>query len=255
MRSSCRPQSKCRTMLGWFSFSAIATSRTKRRCSSGSRAVCRLQELDDGRRRRSRDGGHDTLRPRFPWPEAAPIHTRRRCAVPQRESLRLCPPSRIVSRCAAGVECFGRAPCEHVCSCRRHAVATTRMHTDRGRVGKSAALVRFVLEPLAVLFEAELGEKARHRVGMHAQQPRRPAFVALRGPQRLLHRHASQARQVHERQCRIAEPRVARPIGQLRLAIQNVRLLDDVGQLADIARPMILAELAQGFAVRLPQRR
>ena len=77
-------------------------------------------------------------------------------------------------------------------------------------------LIGLVLEPLFVLFAAELHKKAGHRVGMHAQQAGGAAFVALRGAQGLTHGDAAQLAQVHERQrgvgessARMAAPAVA----------------------------------------------
>ena len=67
-----------------------------------------------------------------------------------------------------------------------------------------------------------------HRVGMHAEKLGRPTLVTLSCTQRLTNRYTAQARQVGKGQGRIREPRIAIAIGQLRLAIQYVGLLDDV---------------------------
>ena len=68
-----------------------------------------------------------------------------------------------------------------------------------------------------------------------AQQLGRPAFVPLRGPQGLTNRGATQSRQIDERQGRIRQPPV-RLIGQPRLAIEHVRLLDDVARVGECCR-------------------
>lgn len=104
----------------------------------------------------------------------------------------------------------------------------------------------------AVFFLIQLRQQSRECVGVNAKQLGSLAFVAFRCLEGLPYGFASQAINIEEREVGTSFPDTR--VGQAWNTVQNVSLLDDVGKLPDISRPMEFAEGLQLVCGRFPER-
>src|SRR5690606_5064343 len=104
---------------------------------------------------------------------------------------------------------------------------------------------------LALRFLLDLRKKPGHGVGVNPQHPGGAAFVAPSGAKGLADGDLPEPREVGEGERGLAGASLPRR-GKGRFAVEDVGLLDDVAELANVAGPGVFAELVELFFGGLP---